>query len=97
LRWTLTLFPEVVQDDVDFTGFKAGNGDIQVDRRQKHREILELLRQNLAIPTGPFRELVIGQNEGSHKRVAKPVDANDGNSFHAEQPCCGVAGVAGEN
>ena len=91
------LLADVGEQNVDLADFKSGQRNVEIERRQKYRQLLELGRQHLAVPAGALRKFVIGDHEGAHEFVAQACDANGRNRFHSEQLCRGVSSMAGQD
>ena len=78
------LFAKLPDENINFGGPKAGNGDIEV---RLDRQFLQLERQELAIPAGEFGQPVVGNHIRPDLRGRQVAGARRRNVTHAEQLC----------
>jgi hypothetical protein len=72
----------LLENDVDLGGGEAGELDVELDVD----EALQLDRQQIPVPAGIERELIVGQYVGTSLRRIEVGEAHGGDAFQAQQP-----------
>lgn len=88
------FFAQVPDENINFGGLKAGNGDIEV---RLDREFLQLERQEVTIPTGELGQPVVGNHIRPDLCRRQVVNAHRRNVPHAEQLCSLDPAVASDD
>ena len=83
----------VVQENVDFGEGEAGELDVELNVN----EGLELDRQDIAIPAGVLRKLVVGDHIGAALRLGQVRQPERQDALNPEELCCLDPAMAGDD
>ena len=83
----------VVQENVDFGEGEAGELDVELNVN----EGLELDRQDIAVPAGVLRKLVVGDHIGAALRLGQVRQPERRDALNPEELCCLDPAMAGDD
>ena len=89
------LVVEPGDQDVDLGHLEAGDRDVEVEIELD--QVLQLDRQDLAIPAGLLGELVVGEDVGALLRLAHVLEPDDRNGLMPERLGRGDAAMSGDD